>query len=273
MKVTKIKDKLNKEKEQEEAIAKAVTEEKAEEVEKKDKTVEVKETPVVEEKTEEKTDEKSSEKVEETEEVVETTEVPVETVEEKVEEKTDEESSETVEKTEEKIEETQKACGKKKSKTSKKIKSILRTVKALDVKMEKVLESLAKVSVPAEGASEIVETPKEEEKVEAEKIDKVDSEVEKSQDKSSGESAKLLETIEKLQDRIKKLEDLPAPSKVVLSKNFISEEQTEESELQKIEDRLSEIQQIRKSDPQKYQKQNLVDEAFSLIEKKRELSK
>lgn len=166
--------------------------------------------------------------------------------------------------------------------------------------LEKVADQLATIAkaqadvqstASTEGAAETneetldkVEDTEEEEKVEdANESSTDEAETTEKSEKSekadtSSEGANTDALMKSLDDfkkdvlkRIEELESRPAPSKaIVFTKSFdgVAEESTEE--LTKIENRLKEIDNIKKNKPSEYNSE-LIDEAFRLINKRDEL--
>jgi hypothetical protein len=131
-----------------------------------------------------------------------------------------------------------------------------------------IKKAVKSIKVPAEVAP-VVEPKVEVTKVEA---PKEEVKVEKTVTTPEGTSnPEVLEALKEIQKRLKSLEDSPAPSKVIFSKNFLAEgvEDTK-SELEKVESRISELDKIRKASPSEFT-EALQDEAFSLINKREAL--
>jgi hypothetical protein len=165
-----------------------------------------------------------------------------------------------------------------------KIESLLEKAADLITKMAEVKK--VQDQAPAEDAPVVNEEtlePKAEEAKEEAKAEEVKPEVTPEpakSDTSSGGASEAEATVTKaLEDfkkdilgRLEKLESMPAPSKAkVFSKNFGGEENVnDEQELSKVEKRLEEIDKLRKDSPHLYTNE-LIDEAFKLIEKKKTL--
>jgi len=116
--------------------------------------------------------------------------------------------------------------------------------------------------------TEKVDEAQKEEKVEAkEEVKKTESSETAKADTSSRVASELATILGEIRDRIKKLEESPAPSKVVFSKGFVGEEGSEE--VKKIETRLTELTQKREKG-QLSDKE--VDEALDLIKRKKTLT-
>ncbi|MHA1842384.1 MAG: hypothetical protein ACTSYW_10460 [Candidatus Heimdallarchaeota archaeon] len=136
-------------------------------------------------------------------------------------------------------------------------------------KLEEIFSSVSKK------LDEIINLVKQEKPEESEEKPEKTEETPKESEKASEETkvaetqdlAKLVKTLE---ERIAKLEKSPAPSKVVVSKGFVSE--GKEDELKKIDARLEELAKIRDTDPYTYQ-EKYIDEAYALIKKRKELTK
>lgn len=165
-----------------------------------------------------------------------------------------------------------------------KIESLLEKAADLITKMAEVKK--VQDQAPAEGvpdANKETLEPKAEEAKEEAKAEEVKPEVApepaKSDTSSGGASdaeatvTKALEDFKKdILGRLEKLESMPAPSKAkVFSKNFNGEDVVDDvQELSKVEKRLEEIDKLRKDSPHLYTNE-LIDEAFRLIEKKKTL--
>lgn len=150
------------------------------------------------------------------------------------------------------------------------VSPLIENVKSLTEKVD----GLAKAA-PTEGAADAEETPTEE----AEKSEKTEEapkeEVKKSDTSSEGasETTALMEKLNslktELEARLTKIEAQPAPSKVVVVRPGTEEGKTE---MQKISDRLGEIEKIRDADPAGYMRNtDLIDEALNLVAEKRRL--
>lgn len=171
-------------------------------------------------------------------------------------------------------------------------------VDALNKVLESITELTAKVNElselvkqsPDEGAAATEDNPVDEVKAEASKeevakVDKVEStpepeekevedktEVTKADDSSAADMLeKLSKSIDSLSERIEKLESSPAPSRVVVSKDFATKnKENVTDELEKVSARLQEISEIRDKTPVKYT-EALMDEALGLVKRKKEL--
>lgn len=246
---------------------------------------ETKEEAKAEEAATDAAEEKSEEKAEETTE--ETTEAPAE--EAKAEDAGEAKSEEAeAEKTEEEVKEVadkaemQKADDKEivvkldfsdfKEQFEKMVSPLIEKIDAVNTKVDGIGKA-----APAEGAADAEETHTEN----AEKSEKTEDaskeEVKKSDTSSEGAETgneKLVEMIKSIKDsleaRLTKIESQPAPSKVVVVTKADNAE--EPTELQKVSDRLTEIEKMRDEDPASYMRNTaLVDEALTLVEKKRKL--
>lgn len=246
---------------------------KTEVVKKKKEKLEKKEDEIVEEEVEEDTEvegdeaeeesveEESTEKAEDTEEEDET----------ESEDEAEEEDEEPEEEETEEEEESEKAETAEVTLGVEELKSLFKSLseelgETLGERLDN-LEELLK-SAPTEGASD-EETPEEEEVDEPE-----EEETKKVKDGASSEGAeKILKNLENLAERVKKLEESPAPSSVVVSKVVGDEDGNEtDSDLDKIEKRLDELYKIRKSEPHKFTDE-LQAEAFKLLDKKTALER
>ena len=139
--------------------------------------------------------------------------------------------------------------------------------------ISKVEEKISKTVSAEKAAEEKKDAPKEVAKVEV--APKEEVKVEKKSD-ASAEGAilvKLEEIKKEFENRLKKLEDQPAPSKVVFSKDFGGGKDAEEMTVEKINARLDELKKIMNEDPTKYMKENMADEAISLVKNKKALNK
>jgi hypothetical protein len=129
-----------------------------------------------------------------------------------------------------------------------------------------IRKAVRSIKAPAEAAPVTVEP-----KVEVEKVEtpKEEVKVEKTVTPPEGTSnPELLAELKKIQERLKQLEDSPAPSKVIISKNYLTETVDDpKSELEKVEARLSELDKIRKANPSEFI-DSLQTEAFVLINKR-----
>lgn len=234
------------------------------------------------EKSEEKKEEVKVEETKKEEEKVEPKEEPKKEEAVKTEEKTEAKVEET--KVEEKVEAEKSDKGESKEVTVKvdasAIESIMKKfaedVKAVSDSISKASEKIVdsvndlKKSAPAEKAA-VVEKPKEEVK------ETPKEEVKKADTSSEGASEKVLKELADIkkmfEDRISELEKQPAPSKVVLyQKDFAGGGKPEELTLEKINDRLKELDTMRKQESSKYMNEGYVDEAFELIRKKKTLT-
>lgn len=233
--------------------------------------------------TEEKSEEKAEETTEETTEAAATEEKSEEAGEAKTEEAEAEKSEEEVKEVADKAE-MQKADDKEivvkldfsdfKEQFEKMVSPLIEKIDAVNTKVDGIGKA-----APAEGAADAEETHTEN----AEKSEKTEDaskeEVKKSDTSSEGASEtatndKIIEMIKGIKDsleaRLTKIESQPAPSKVVVVTKSDNAEET--SELQKVSDRLSEIEKMRDEDPASYMRNTaLVDEALTLVEKKRKL--
>lgn len=251
------------------------------------KADEVEETPVADEpKAEEKTEETPEpavveEKAEEKTEEAPVAEAPVEAKAEEAEaEKPEEPAKETAEATaevqkEEKTEDTEIVVkldfSDFKDSFEKMVSPLIENVKSLAEKVD----GLAKAA-PTEGAADAEETPTEVVETPAKAEEAPIEEVKKSDTSSEGASQtdlllqKISELKSDLEARLTKVESQPVPSKVVVvTKGDQGEEVTE---LQKVNDRLAEIEKMRDADPVTYMRNlGLVDEALKLIAEKRKL--
>lgn len=260
---------------------------KAEEV-KADEAVESKE----EEKTEEVVEEVKTEEAEAAEEKAEeakeeTTEAPVEEAkaDDAGEAKTEEAEAE---KSEEEVKEVADTVEMKKSddqeivvrldfsdfkeQFEKMVSPLVEKVDALNTKVDGIAKA-----APAEGAADSEETHVEKAEKTETSEDASKEEVKKSDTSSEGASEtgneKLIEMIKSIKDgleaRLTKIESQPAPSKVVVVK---ADGEPEMTELEKVDARLSEIAKVRDADQAAYMRNTeLVDEALTLVEKKRKL--
>lgn len=257
-------------------VAKALVDEqpKVEEVNDQNEDMAIK-TKV--EKQEEVAEEVEETKSEETSEVVEetaTTETAAEPVE--TEETTDEEVEE---------EEAEKVADKKKDEgltVADVLKASLSTLEKVAETVNRVNEKLDQViakqdKAPTEGAAADEDAPEEEaEEAPEEEVKETDSEktdeaqkVEKAETSSEGA---LLSTLNEIRDRLKKLEDMPAPTTVRVSKTFAKTEDlptNTQDELAKIQSELDAID-IKKS-KQGFLTEQQTTQALSLIGKKRDL--
>ena len=268
-KTKKVADEEVIEKAEEEAPKKEAKTEEPEKVEKVEDEKEATEKPEPVEKAEEP--EEEVEKADEPEEEVEAEE-PEEEV-EKAEEEV--EKAEEVEKTEEKAEAKEEP---------KAYEALLDAISKLNEKIDGLSE-LVKQS-PDEGVAATEETPKEGAKSEApeEEVTKVDEpepepEEEKAEaktekvdkaDTSSDGDSEVLKALEEMQARIKKLEEAPAPSKVVVSKGFVGSLKEDTNRLDEISKRLKEIEKIRDDEPNRYT-ESLMDEALTLVDERKML--
>lgn len=257
---------MNEDKKIEEQIKKQDEPKEEQPVETVEETVE---QPVEEkaEPVEEKTEEVAKEDAEEApveEEVVKKTEEPVEekkSVEEPVEKKEDVKSTEITVKLDV-------------SEFKEEFAKMADSIKDLTDKFSQVEEKLSK-SAPTEGASveKTKETPEEVAKVEAPKEE--DAGVEKQESSPEGANEAVLKAIESLKsevfNRLKKLEDQPAPSKVVFNKDFVGAKDTDEPTVEKINDRLNELTKLMTTDPSRYMRENMADEAIALVKQKKAL--
>lgn len=138
----------------------------------------------------------------------------------------------------------------------------------VEAKVEASEEAVAKVDEVKEEVAEAVEAPVITPEPE---ITKADASPE---DDRLEAMAKTIEDLGKanaeLQERLKKLEDMPTQAKVVVSRDVMEKTESNKDELQKIEDRLKEIAKIRDLNPMNYT-ESLMDEALKLIEKKKTL--
>ncbi len=114
-------------------------------------------------------------------------------------------------------------------------------------------------------AEKPVEKPIETPKVEAEALNKGAS--------PEGALETILEKLGGLETRLKKIEDQPAPSKILSPYTLQKGQPTEgeADELKKIDTRLGELGNIRANNLESYQLTGLADEAFRLIKRKKEL--
>lgn len=150
-------------------------------------------------------------------------------------------------------------------------------LKEFSKEISKVVETISKVeekiskTVPAEkAAEEKKDAPKEVAKVEVAPKE----EVKKSDASAEGAILTKLEEIKKqFEERIAKLESQPAPSKVVFSKDFGGGADAETMTKDKINGRLDELKKMMTDDPAKYMKENMADEAISLVKQKKALAK
>jgi hypothetical protein len=235
MKITKIEDTIKKEKAEEKAIQEALSkkeEVKLETPEVKVEEVKKEETPVVETPVVEvKPEEVKKEEVKK-EEVVETPVVV----------KVDTSS----------LEEALSKMGKRLSKISKRLSKVSESINTPIVKVEEVKKE------------EVIETPVVEVK---EEVEKVETPVVAT--RTDEETQKLLSEISDLKDRLTKMENSPAPSKVIISKNYLLADNNDDPKatLEKVEKRLSELDEIRKANPVAFT-ESLQNEAFRLINQK-----
>ena len=152
------------------------------------------------------------------------------------------------------LEEALTKMSKRLSKISKRISKVAESIKTPIVKVEEV-----KVETP------VIETPVVEVKKEEVKVEKVETPVVRSDE----ETQKLLSEISDLKDRLTKMENSPAPSKVIISKNYLLADNNDDPKatLEKVEKRLSELDEIRKANPVALT-ESLQNEAFRLINQK-----
>lgn len=146
--------------------------------------------------------------------------------------------------------------------------TLAKVVKRLSVVSKRISKVAKSIKTPAEGAP-VEEQPKVEvKKIKKVKTPKEEVKVEKT-DTSSGEVSKaILSELKDLKERLLKLENSPAPSKVIMSKSYLLEDDDEpKAALEKIEKRLSELDEIRKASPVAFT-DALQNEAFSLINKR-----
>jgi len=159
-------------------------------------------------------------------------------------------------------------------------KKIEDALASLDKKLEEIKDLVKQA--PAEGASDRG-TPKEEaEKAsEAEKVSETKEtkvEAEKALEEEVGKTGTsseeaLLKILSEIKERLKKIEEQPAPSKVVVSKSFVGEPDVSVSEeIKKIDARLAEIASIRDHKPFEYT-DALADEAIDLIKRRKALER
>jgi len=162
---------------------------------------------------------------------------------------------------------------KKADRYAERFEKLFESVESLNKNVSK-LADLVKAS--AEEAPK-VEAPK---KAEVKKIVKVEKAEEAKKEEvhkakkaistSSGEaSEKLLKVIDDLKGRIKKLEESPAPAKVIVSKTFAGDDE-DKQDLQKVEKRLAELTKIRDEKPLEYT-EKLESEAYDLVKLKKAL--
>jgi len=230
MKITKIEDTIKKEKAEEKAIQEALSkkeEVKLETPEVKVEEVKKEETPVVETPVVEVKPEEVKK-----EEVIETPVVV----------KVDTSS----------LEEALSKMGKRLSKISKRLSKVSESINTPIVKVEEVKKE------------EVIETPVVEVK---EEVEKVETPVVAT--RTDEETQKLLSEISDLKDRLTKMENSPAPSKVIISKNYLLADNNDDPKatLEKVEKRLSELDEIRKANPVAFT-ESLQNEAFRLINQK-----
>lgn len=244
----------------------------------------VTEAPAAEEKSEEaeaevKTEEeapaeeaKAEEGVEATEEVK-SEEAPAEAkVEEAEAEKPAEQAKEVADKSEMQKADDQEIVVKLdfsdfKEQFEKMVSPLIENVKSLTEKVD----GLAKAA-PTEGAADAEETPTEvAEEAPKEEVKKSDT---SSEGASDDKNSQLMEMMSKfkndLEARLTKIEEQPVPSKVVVVRPGTEEGKTE---IQKIDDRLSDIAKMRDTDPVSYMRNRpVIEEAMNLIAEKRRLT-
>ena len=139
-------------------------------------------------------------------------------------------------------------------------------------RLEKVSKRLSKVSkslkTPAEGAS-VEDQPK----VEVEKVEAPKEEVktEKSDTSSEDVSKAVLAELNVIKNRLSALEKLPAPSKIIMSKSYLLGDEDPKGGIEKVEKRLAELEEIRKTSPMNFTVE-LQNEAFTLINKRNALN-
>jgi len=153
--------------------------------------------------------------------------------------------------------------------TSEKIQKLNDSVIALSAKLE-LLTSLIK-QAPAVGASAKSETPKEV------VVETPKEEVKKSDTSSEG-TAELLKAIGELktglEERLTKLEKMPAPSKVVVYPRELggNAEDAGELSLEKINKELESLEKMKNEDPNNYMNKGYVDRAFELVKMRKQMS-
>ncbi len=150
-------------------------------------------------------------------------------------------------------------------------------IKTVADKISQVEEKISK-SAPTDGASveKKEETPVEVAKTEAPKEE--DAKVEKTESSPAGANDDILKSIAELKSeltmRLEKLESEPAPTKVVFSKDFGGQKQeTEEMTVEKINARLEELSKVMSTDPARYIRDNMADEAIALVKQKKAMLK
>lgn len=232
-------------------------------------------------------------KTDDAEEAVEETEEPAPAEESAPAEELEEEVAEKVD---EPVEEAKAEEGEVEAKPD--VDAMTKLIDAISKLSEKI-DTLVEKRSPDEGAAATEEAPVEKAEEEAheedvEKVDeakvetepvkeeKVDAEPEVTKVDTSSDDDRLVEMMkvideqkkvnEDLQARLKKLEDQPAQSKVVVSRESTIQADSTKDELTKIETRLSEIADIRDTNISKYT-EALMDEALRLIAKRDALRK
>jgi hypothetical protein len=249
--------------------------------------------PEVVEEAEAKAEVEEAAKADDAEEAVEETKEPA-----PVEEPTpaEEPKDEVAEKVDEPVEEAEAEEGEVEAKPD--VDAMTKLIDAISQLSDKI-DALVEKRSPDEGAAATEEAPveKAEEEAHEEDVEKVDEakvepepvkeaeaeaepEVTKvdtsSDDDRLAEMMKVIEEQKKvnedLQARLKKLEDMPAQAKVVVSRESTIQADSTKDELTKIETRLSEIADIRDTNPGRYT-ESLMDEALKLIAKRNALQK
>jgi len=168
----------------------------------------------------------------------------------------------------------------------KRLDKIESAVTTLAESVNKLVDSLKKQEDPAEGVPAEGETPKEDAPVEEPAVEEVveeavveeepKEEVNEVDTSSGGASeeadAEMAKAIRELKERLEKVEQSPAPSKVVLYPQVFGEKAEKvDKSLEEVTTRLDALKKMQNENPVVYMKEGFVDEAFELLKQKKAL--